>query len=91
MHFILFYEYVDNMAERRQPYREGHLAQAQAYAARGELVMAGAYTDPLDGAALVFRTETRAAVEAFVESDPYVRNGLVTGWRIRAWHVVLGG
>jgi uncharacterized protein len=30
-------------------------------------------------------------VEAFVEQDPYVRNGLVTSWRIREWNVAVGG
>lgn len=90
MHYILFYDYVDAMTERREPYRDGHLAQAKAYAERGELLMAGAYADPVDGAALVFQVEDRAAVEGFVENDPYVRNGLVTGWRIREWNVVLG-
>ena len=30
-------------------------------------------------------------VEAFVEQDPYVRNGLVTSWHIREWNVVVGG
>ncbi|MGB0723414.1 MAG: YciI-like protein [Gammaproteobacteria bacterium] len=91
MYFILFYDYVDNMLERRQPYRAEHLALARDYAERSELVMAGAYADPVDGAALVFRVDEQADVEAFTERDPYVRNGLVTGWRIREWTVVLGG
>jgi uncharacterized protein YciI len=30
-------------------------------------------------------------VEAFTKADPYVQNGLVTGWRIREWNVVVGG
>jgi uncharacterized protein YciI len=29
-------------------------------------------------------------VEAFVAQDPYVRQGLVTGWTIRDWNVVIG-
>jgi uncharacterized protein YciI len=53
------------------------------------MVMAGAFNEPLDGAALVFRT--REAAEAFVQEDPYVSSGLVTGWRIREWNVVIGG
>jgi uncharacterized protein YciI len=36
-------------------------------------------------------TAPRAVVEQFVEADPYVRQGLVTGWTIRDWNVVVGG
>jgi uncharacterized protein len=60
------------------------------YVARGELLLGGAFADPVDGAALVFKVEDRAKVEAFVKGDPYVVNGLVTGWRIRDWTVVVG-
>ena len=53
--------------------------------------MAGAWADPLDGAAFVFTVEDRAQVEAFVAADPYIASGLVPGWRIREWTVVVGG
>jgi uncharacterized protein YciI len=33
----------------------------------------------------------RSAAEAFAAADPYVRNGLVTSWRVRPWTVVVGG
>jgi uncharacterized protein YciI len=29
-------------------------------------------------------------VETFVAADPYVRNGLVTAWRVRPWTTVVG-
>jgi len=35
-------------------------------------------------------TAPRAVVEEFVAADPYVRHGLVTGWTIRDWDVVVG-
>ncbi len=78
MHFILFYDYVEDIVERRAPFRDGHLGLAKEFVARGEMILAGAYADPTDGAALVFRVADEAAVRAFVEQDPYVRNGLVT-------------
>jgi len=90
MHYLLFYDYVENMLERRSPFREGHLALAKAAQQRGELAMAGAFADPVDGAVFVFRSDTPQAVEAFVQQDPYVANGLVTRWRIRPWTVVIG-
>jgi uncharacterized protein YciI len=85
------YDVTDDYLERRSEFRAEHLALATAAHARGELVLAGAFTDPADAALLVWNGADRAAVEAFVEQDPYVRNGLVTRWRIREWNVVVGG
>ena len=90
MYFLLFYDYVENIVERRAPYREAHLGLVREYVARGELVLAGAFADPVDGAACAFNVDNRAKVEEFIRKDPYVENGLVTGWRIREWSVVVG-
>ncbi len=90
MHWLLFYDLVDDYLERRGPLRDEHLALAQAAQERGELLLAGALTDPPDGAVLVFQGATPASAESFVAADPYVEHGLVTGWRIRAWTVVVG-
>lgn len=88
MYFILFYEYVADAAERRAPFRAEHLALLGEYRERGEVVMAGAFANPLDGAAIVFKVDDAAKVEAFVGGDPYVANGIVTSWRVREWTVV---
>ena len=90
MYFLLFYDYVENVVERRAPYREAHLALVTEYVDRGELVLGGAFANPADGAAIVFKVENQAKIEKFVERDPYVINGLVTGWRVRDWTVVVG-
>ena len=58
--------------------------------AYGQLVMAGAYAEPADGAALVWHAADTGPIERFVASDPYVKNGIVTRWRIRPWTVVIG-
>ena len=91
MYFLLFYDYAENAVERRAPFREAHLKLAREAHARGELVLAGAFAEPVDGAALVFRAEDRSVVERFVAADPYVKGGVVSGWRIRPWTVVIGG
>jgi hypothetical protein len=39
---------------------------------------------------ILFQGDSPAAAEAFVAADPYVRNGLVTRWRIRPWTTVVG-
>jgi len=91
MHYLLLYEYVENAVEKRAPFREEHLGLARAAQQRGELVLAGAFADPVDGAALVFKGDTPAVAESFVRDDPYVKGGLVTRWRVRPWTVVIGG
>lgn len=90
MHYLLFYDVVPDYAERRMPFRAAHLAHAWAAADRGELLLAGALADPIDGAVLLFDCDSPAAVEAFAADDPYVVNGLVTRWRVRAWTTVIG-
>ena len=91
MYWILFYDYAPDYMERRTPIRPEHFAWATEFRDAGMLLMAGAYNDPADGAALVFKADSREPVERFVQGDPYNREGLVTGWRIREWTVVLGG
>jgi len=61
----------------------GLLAVARAANERGELLLAGAFTEPADGAALVFKANGRAVAERFAASDPYVKEGLVKHWRVR--------
>jgi len=90
MHYVLFYDVVDDYTAKRGLYRAAHLALARAAYDRGELVLAGALANPADGAVLVFRGPTPAAAEAFAAADPYVTNGLVHRFRIREWTTVLG-
>ena len=91
MYFILFYHTVDNYVERRAPFREQHIAYANAAHARGELVMGGALAEPADSAVLVFQGEDASVAEEFARNDPYVINGLITAWSVRPWTVVIGG
>ena len=88
-HWLLLYDYVGDYLERRGPFREAHLALARAAHDRGELLMAGAVPEP-PGAVFVFRSDTSTGAEAFAGADPYVENGVVTGWRVRQWNVVVG-
>ena len=90
MHYLLFYEVTADYAERRMGHRALHLAHARAAVERGELVLGGAYGNPVDGAVLLFRGESPAVAERFAAADPYVINGLVTRWRVREWTTVVG-
>src|SRR5277367_2992093 len=89
-YFALLYDLVDDMVNRRVPYRDAHLGLAREAHARGELLLAGALTDPTDRALLVFKADEATPVEDFVRKDPYVLNGLVKHWEIRPWTVVVG-
>lgn len=88
--YLLFYEVVEDYTQRRQAYREEHLAMAKQFASRGELLLGGALADPVDGALLLFRGNGPEVAESFANNDPYVKNGLVTRWYVRAWTVVAG-
>ncbi len=90
MHYLLFYEGGAGYVERRAPHRAAHLAHARAAVARGELVLGGAYADPVDGALLLFSGDSPAVAERFAEADPYVLNGAVRRWWVREWTTVVG-
>ncbi len=90
MHYLLFYDVVDDYATKRGPFRAAHLEHARRAVARGELILAGALANPVDGAVLLFRGSSPAVAEAFAHTDPYVRNGLVVQWRVREWTTVVG-
>ncbi|RPI21870.1 MAG: hypothetical protein EHM61_23695 [Acidobacteria bacterium] len=91
MYYLLFYKTVENYVQRRAPYRDQHLAYATAAQKRGELLMGGALSDPVDGALLLFKGESAELAESFARNDPYVKAGLITEWRVRPWTVVIGG
>ena len=90
MHYLLFYEVVDDYVTRRVPFRRDHVAHARAALARGEFVLGGAYANPPDGAVLLFRGSSPAVAEQFAQNDPYVLNGLVRRWWVREWTTVVG-
>jgi uncharacterized protein YciI len=84
--YILFYDYVDDIVERRGPHREAHLGAIRAAKDDGRILLAGPLGDPPTGAAIVFADQ--AAAEAFADNDPYVTNSLVTNWRVEPWTLV---
>src|SRR5689334_16263932 len=90
MHYLLFYDVVDDYVERRGAFRGLHLAHAQRARDRGELVLGGALADPVDGAVLLFTGSCPQVAETFAAADPYVLKGLVKRWRVRTWTTVVG-
>jgi uncharacterized protein len=80
MHYLLFYDVASDYLERRGQFRSEHLALAWKACARGELILAGALADPVDGAVLLFQGDSPNVAERFAAADPYVKHGLVTRW-----------
>ncbi|MEO7997908.1 MAG: YciI-like protein, partial [Gemmatimonadaceae bacterium] len=72
MHFLLFYDVSHDYLERRGEYRSAHLEKAWAANERGELVLGGALTDPIDMAILLFKGTSPSVAEDFAKTDPYV-------------------
>ncbi len=87
-HMVLFYDYVENMAERRAPHRDAHLERIREWQSDGRIVLAGALGSPPRGALIVFAGDDAAEPERFAEEDPYVVAGLVTARRIEPLAVV---
>jgi uncharacterized protein YciI len=90
-HFLLLYDLAPDYMERRSSLRGEHLQLAWAAHEQGQLVLGGALTEPTDTAVLLFKADSREAVESFAKADPYVTQGLVTAWRVREWTTVVGG
>ena len=89
-YYALIYYLVDDYLQRRASFRDEHLNLARDMNRRGEMLLAGAFSDPSDRALLVFRVKEISLIEEFVRKDPYFINGLVTRYEIRPWSVVVG-
>jgi uncharacterized protein len=89
-HYLLFYEAAADYLARRAEFRSAHLTKAWAASQRGELLLGGALADPVDGAVLLFKAESKSVVEEFARVDPYVTSGLVKRWYVREWTTVAG-
>jgi uncharacterized protein YciI len=90
VHYLLFYEFGEDYLTRRKEFRQAHLEMAWKSSGHGELVLAGALANPVDGAVLLFKAESPQVAENFARTDPYVTNGIVRRWHVREWTTVAG-
>ena len=60
-----------------------HKAFLEPFVARGEVVGVGPFTDPGGGNMALFRN--REAAEAFAAGDPFLLEGVVKEYQIKAW------
>ncbi|MGA2851364.1 MAG: YciI-like protein [Terracidiphilus sp.] len=90
MHYLLFYEAAEDYVARRAEFRGVHLELAWKASDRGELLLGGAFANPVDGAVLLFNGDSPKVAEDFARADPYVTSGLVKRWYVREWTTVAG-
>jgi uncharacterized protein len=90
MHYLMTYDLSPDYLERRGQFRAEHLRLAWESHERGEMVLGGALAEPADTAVILFKSDSPEAAMRFAAADPYVKNGLVTRWRVRLWTTVVG-
>ena len=80
---MLTYAYVPNMETRRDAYRAAHLKNLEAAHARGFLKFAAAFTDPIDGAVLLFEADNAGQIYDWIATDPYNHDSLIRSATVR--------
>jgi uncharacterized protein len=85
--YVLLYESAEDVREKAPLHFAAHRARWQEYLDQGTLLQIGTFSD-LEGSMAVFAT--REAAEEFAQTDPFVLNGVVRGWRIREWNEAIG-
>lgn len=88
--FVLEYHYVENMLEKRAPFRSSHLQYAQQSVDKKILLAGGALVPEVKRGILLLRADHEQAVRDFAQNDPYVKNGLITKFDISEWAVAIG-
>ncbi len=89
MKAVMFYEPGSATMDAILAVYPRHKVLVDAYAARGDLLAVGTFGGGREGSMGVFKT--RAAAEAFVAEDPFVREGLVGKYTIKDWDEILLG
>jgi hypothetical protein len=87
MKFVLYYQSADDVLEKAPIHAAEHRTYWQEFLADGTLLMIGPFSNPREGAMGIFTT--REAAEKFAAGDPFVLNGVVTGWLVREWMEVI--
>jgi uncharacterized protein YciI len=87
MKYVMFYETDPQNVGLARVHFKAHRARLDDFHARGTLLMAGPYENPLEGALGVFTS--REAVDDFIQGDPFVIHGVVKKPVIRGWSEVL--
>jgi uncharacterized protein YciI len=79
--YVVFYTSAEEVLQKAP----AHNAHGLGFHQRGDLLMYGPFADAqAEGSMAIFRS--REAAEEFVRGDPFVLNGVVSGWELREWN-----
>ena len=53
----------------------------------GKLIAAGSFIPDDDGGLFLYEADTLREAEGLVHDDPYIREGLITAWKLREYEV----
>ncbi|HSS77000.1 MAG TPA: YciI family protein [Thermoanaerobaculia bacterium] len=81
MKVVMHYEVAPDGMAKAQANFAARRARLSEFHARGVLLMAGPFANPLEGAMGVFTN--REAAEEFIQGDPLVINGVIAKWTLR--------
>jgi len=88
--FAVHYTY-DDRTDRRDEVRPEHRAYLGRLESEGTLLASGPYADEgVPGALLVMSAGSADEVDALLDTDPFVREGLVSARVVREWTQVFG-
>jgi uncharacterized protein YciI len=89
--YVLRYDYIPQVLEKRGPHREKHLGLAKQLIDEGKCFSGGPIGPtgaPVPTGALFLFADLESA-QSFVAQDPYVANGIVTAHYIDEWNIVV--
>jgi uncharacterized protein YciI len=88
MKYVMTYRAVDDFLPLAREHAAAHAQRLREFHDRGLLLMVGTMDEPMDGDAMGIFV-SREAAEEFIAGDPFVINGVVASWTVRAWNEIL--
>jgi uncharacterized protein YciI len=70
--------------------RPEHRAYLRSLADSGSLLGSGPFASGDPGALLIFRADSREALDALLAADPFAGIGVIAATEVRPWALVLG-
>lgn len=86
MKFAAIIEYLQDN-EKVQAIRPAHRQYLISLKEKGQLVLAGPFTDN-SGALIVYEAASAEEAEKFLKADPFHQNGVFLKWVLRPWNTV---
>ncbi|MEN9213653.1 MAG: YciI family protein [Gloeomargarita sp. DG02_4_bins_56] len=82
--FVVTGHYCADVASKRTPYRQAHLAGLAQQKEQGILITLGP-TQDLTRFFGIYEADTADQVKQLLEQDPYWQNGIWTDYEVMAW------